>query len=85
MSSHCGKCFGEGHKEESCNNKPFPSFDKVATIRQLIQKEMYYLGNSGWLCYVGTRDNKFWAHKDEPEKLMTQSDAMVIQRKIDGF
>ena len=86
MSSHCGKCYGQGHKEENCDCKPIlPVFDKEATILQLIKKEMYYLGNSGWICYCGTRDNKFWALKDEPNNLMTQCDAMAIQRKIDGF
>jgi hypothetical protein len=28
MSTHCGKCFGQGHKEENCDSKPV----KAATL-----------------------------------------------------
>jgi hypothetical protein len=62
-----------------------PAFDKDATINKIMRSEMYYLGNCGWLCYCGTVDNKFWASKDDPKTLMTQRDAMQIQRTIDGF
>jgi hypothetical protein len=60
-------------------------FNKDATIFKLMRIEMYYLGNSGWVCYCGTVDDKFWAHKDDLKNLMSQRDAMAIQRKIDGF
>jgi hypothetical protein len=71
-----------------------PVFDKDKTIFKLMKAEMYYLGNCGWICYCGTvgpeyydeaGQNTFWAHPDEPKKLMSQRDAMARQRVIDNF